>query len=211
MSLIGFQLSAQVRANDRRKDDCSDHKPKMIAQGGVWGRFLCEKCGWTITCDRFIADEEGLVWNMENNQENEDAYYIGANDTPETRDEARKKDYRGRDVGPSKAAQERYPLSDYPCSRCSNPNEGHPHLVDNGSEFYWHHQHESPGSSHRSGCTRFGGQFCGDAPRPGSATSLWYQRGWLSQLEPRTEEQYLKAKHEAERRGGDDYRLRLPE
>lgn len=64
MSLIGFQLSAQVCANNRRKDDCSDHKPKMIAQGGVWGRFLCEECGWCITCDRSIADEEGLEWKL---------------------------------------------------------------------------------------------------------------------------------------------------
>ncbi len=48
----------------------------------------------------------------------------------------------------------RYPLVGYPCVRCER--EALPHLVDNGAEFYWEHQHYETGmSSARSGCPRF--------------------------------------------------------
>ena len=36
----------------------------MIAQGGVWGRFECDQCGWHETCDRQIAEDIGLEWKL---------------------------------------------------------------------------------------------------------------------------------------------------
>jgi len=66
---------------------------------------------------------------------------------------------RGR-VHPNRSARGRYPLLSYPCKRCER--EALPHLVDNGAEFYWEHQHYETGmSSARSGCPRFndGGHF----------------------------------------------------
>lgn len=135
------------------------------------------------------------------------------NDTPESREVGRNLRHRPRhNLRPSEAAEARYPLEDYPCSRCADPNEGPPHLVDNGSEFCWEHQHpQPPGSSHRSGCSRFGtgGDLCGSRPRPGTATSLFERhissKRWLI----RDEETYLKAKQRVEEGGEDDYRNRL--
>lgn len=137
-------------------------------------------------------------------------------DTPETREEARQRGYRDRrldgDIHPSKQAQERYPLDEYPCDRCADPNEGLPHLIDNGSEFYWHHQHDAPGSSRRSGCLRFGrSEHCGGEPRPGTATSLFLRvlnsnGNWIYM--PRTEEEYLEAQRAVEEQGANDCRQR---
>lgn len=135
-------------------------------------------------------------------------------ETPEERDEARTRGYRLRELLPSQRAQERYPLEKYPCDRCANPKEGLPHLVDNGSEFYWHHQHDPPGSSARSGCPRFGdSEHCGNRPRPGTATSLWVKKLGgppnYSKLYPaRTEEEYLAAFRAVEEDGADDDRVR---
>lgn len=124
----------------------------------------------------------------------------GSHDTPETREEARARGYRDREVLPSKRAQERYPLSEFPCERCEK--EGLPHLVDNGCEFYWHHQEEPPGNTSRSGCPRFGGQFCGSRPKPGTATSLFKKS--LKGYPVRTEEEYLEAQRKVEEFGADD-------
>lgn len=54
----------EKRANDRRAKECLDHNPDMIATDGFWGRFECKECGWHVTCDRALADKEGLVWDM---------------------------------------------------------------------------------------------------------------------------------------------------
>ena len=125
-------------------------------------------------------------------------------ETPEEREAAIKRGYRERKLLPSERAQERYPIDEYPCGRCANPKEGLPHLVDSGSEFYWHHQHDPPGSSARSGCPRFGtSEFCGAPPRAGTATSLWW--GKLQNWRPRTEEEFQKASHGVEEEGHDDY------
>lgn len=124
-------------------------------------------------------------------------------ETLQEREGARKRGYRNRTLHPSKRAQERYPIEEFPCSRCADPKEGLPHLVDNGSEFYWHHQHEAPGSSARSGCPRFGdSDRCGNRPRPGTATSLWKGKcqGWRM----RTEDEYQKALKSVEENGADD-------
>ena len=75
---------------------------------------------------------------------------------------------------PGAAAQEQYPLEQYPCRRCAK--EGLPHLVDNGSEFYWEHQHEAPGSSARSCCSRFGTDELRGKPREGTAVSQFASR-----------------------------------
>jgi len=131
-----------------------------------------------------------------------------SHDTPETREAARARGYRLRDVLPSEKAQERYPLSEYPCSRCEK--EGLPHLVDNGSEFCWEHQHDPPGSSARSGCSRFGrSALCGSRPRPGTATSLFRQKIDGRHV-ARTEEEYLQAQEAVEECGADDKQERLP-
>ena len=131
-------------------------------------------------------------------------------DTLETRETARKRGYRNNrvdgDILPSERAQERYPLAEYPCERCADPRQGLPHLTDNGSEFYWHHQHEA--ASWRSGCPRFGpDQHCGSRPRPGTATSLFKKMLNLSYdviYPARTEDEYLHAQEDVEVHGADD-------
>lgn len=136
-------------------------------------------------------------------------------DTPQTRRAARARNYRHPQqdgfIFPSEKAQERYPVDQYPCSRCTNPKEGLPHLIDNGSEFYWHHQHKKPGSSARSGCPRFGGLFCGDVPRPGTATSLFEVKLTHTARKiyvARSEKEYLAAQQAVEEEGADDGYLR---
>ena len=108
-------------------------------------------------------------------------------------------------IEPSVKAQERYPLSEYPCKRCEQ--EGLPHLVDNGCEFYWEHQEEPPGNTSRSGCPRFGGARCGDRPKPGTATSLFKKA--MKGYPARTEEEYLRAQENVEERGADDHWYRI--
>lgn len=103
-------------------------------------------------------------------------------------------------------AQERYPLEKYPCRWCADQEL--PHLVDNGSEFYWHHYHPHLG---RSGCSRFGSsQFCGDNPRRGTATSLFLKKMQNGSIfyEARSEEEYLKAQRDVEEHGADDNRVK---
>lgn len=132
------------------------------------------------------------------------------NDTHLKREAARKRGYRSHredgEITPSERAQERYPLADYPCERCADPKQGLPHLVDNGSEFYWHHQHEA--ASWRSGCPRFGdSKHCGNYPRPGTATSLFktmLNANYHKINPPRDEDEYLKAQEAVEKHGADD-------
>lgn len=57
-------------------------------------------------------------------------------DTPGDREESRIRGYRLRNIRPSIKAQERYPIDQFPCSRCEDENEGLPFLTDNGSEFH---------------------------------------------------------------------------
>lgn len=86
-------------------------------------------------------------------------------ETPEDRDRSRVRGYRDG-LMPSKEAQERYPVSEYPCPRCEKGDL--PYLADHGgSEFCWEHR------AGRLGCARFGTTQWGDRPRPGTATSLW--------------------------------------
>ena len=79
-------------------------------------------------------------------------------------------------VRPSEEAQALYPLDKYPCSRCADPKEGLPHLVDNASEFYWEHQHEETGSSARTSCLRFNKSHW-YGPRNGTAVAKFYRYG----------------------------------
>lgn len=126
-------------------------------------------------------------------------------ETAEERQAARMRGYRERVLGPSEEAQKRYPLEDFPCGRCER--DGLPHLVNNRSGFYWEH---GPGGG-RSGCPRFGdSEFCGNHPRAGTATSLWWGR--RDEWHPRTEEEYLRAFQATEEQGADDQweRERLP-
>lgn len=86
---------------------------------------------------------------------------------------------------PTAEAQARYPLAEYPCAQCVSI--GLPQLVDNSSEFYWHHVH--PESRARSGCARFGTtEFCGSIPRRGTAAVTEYVGYRRRQLERRSAE-----------------------
>lgn len=71
-------------------------------------------------------------------------------------------------VYPSEEAQALYPLKENPCSRCEN--EHLPHLVDNGSEFYWEHQWRGSG---RGVCQRFGSSR--GSPKEGTATPTHFK------------------------------------
>lgn len=53
---------------------------------------------------------------------------------------------------PSRDAQTRF--EDCACRHCDSSQHGLPHLVNNASELYWEHVHETSGS--RSVCTRYG-------------------------------------------------------
>lgn len=111
------------------------------------------------------------------------------------------------EINPSAKAQGRYPIDKFPCSRCANPNEGLPHLIDNGPEFYWHHRHDRPGSSMRSGYPRFGASdLCGAMPKAGTAASRYKRdRGGYSRNHVlRSDEEYAKAVEAVEERGADD-------
>jgi hypothetical protein len=107
-----------------------------------------------------------------------DKRYMGWEDeTPEDRDRSRRRGYRDG-LTPSRAAQERYPVSDFPCPRCEAGDL--PYLADHGgSEFYWEHR------AGRFGCARFGTDSRGERPRAGTATSLWihFSTG-VSRLDP---------------------------
>lgn len=113
------------------------------------------------------------------------------------------------EIHPSAKAQDRYPLDEYPCERCANPDEGLPHLIDHGSEFYWHHQHKHPGGSWRSGCPRFGvNKFCGSHPRAGTAASRFKRQRGTNNHIPRTDAEYEAAVKAVEERGADDALIR---
>lgn len=119
-------------------------------------------------------------------------------DTPEQRQIDRERDYRKRrEIYPSQRAQSRYPSADHPCSGCDR--QGPPHLVDNGSEFYWEHHAKGFGRGH---CEQFGRGR--GHPRPGTATSLWRLNRRTWQMIPRTEEEYLAAQKAVEEDGADD-------
>lgn len=84
------------------------------------------------------------------------------------------------DQEPTEYAQQRYPLSKYPCGKCAG-SWGLPRLVDNSSEFYWHHVH--PVGKGRAGCPRFGrSDFCGTDPRPGTAKVTRYRGRYREHL-----------------------------
>lgn len=127
-------------------------------------------------------------------------------ETWEDREAARQRGYRLRELRPTARAQERYPLEDFPCARCANPNEGLPHLIDNGCELGWEHQHKSPGSSARSGCPRFNASSHYGPPRPGTVASLW--KGRCQSYRVRTEDEYQSALEAVEQEGADDAWLR---
>lgn len=92
---------------------------------------------------------------------------------------------QGAGSSPSESAQQRYPLSEFPCRYCEA--WGLPHLVDNSSEFYWHHVH--PRSGARAGCARFGyTDCCGSDPRDGTATPVRYIGYRRESLERRANE-----------------------
>lgn len=81
-------------------------------------------------------------------------------------------------VLPSADAQAMFPLAKFPCSRCADPSEGLPFLIDSDNEFHWEHQHESPGSSARTGCPRFSDSKHFSMPRKGSVVPTFYRRPW---------------------------------
>lgn len=125
-------------------------------------------------------------------------------DTPEQREIDRGRGYRkAREIHPSKRAQERYSLAEYPCERCKS--EGLPHLINNSSEFYWHHQ---PPGWGRSGCPRFGDSMhCGNRPRSGTAVSLWKTHRSTWQKVACTEDEYLKTQTAVEEKGADGHAI----
>lgn len=127
-------------------------------------------------------------------------YMAWEDETPEDRARSVKRNYRDA-LMPSQAAQERYPVSEYPCPRCEAGDL--PYLADHGgSEFSWEHGPKGG----RSGCPRFGDStHFGNNPRAGTATSLWIHfstgvsridpdaHGALADSRVRTEAQYLHA------------------
>lgn len=126
-------------------------------------------------------------------------------DTPQQREIDRRRDYRERVMNPSQRAQERYPIDEYPCRRCET--QALPHLADNGSEFFWEHQHPEIGASGRSFCPRFGGDEHFGKPRPGTATSLWMTEKKTCRHRACTEEEYLET-FQAVQDGADGYGIR---
>jgi len=124
-------------------------------------------------------------------------YLKWEDEEPADRERSRRRDYRDG-LTPSVKAQERYPVSEYPCPRCEAGDL--PHLADHGgSEFCWEHR------AGRFGCPRFGTNQHGDRPRAGTATSLWiHVSTGVSRIDPnahgaqsrnrlRTEAEYLHA------------------
>lgn len=121
-------------------------------------------------------------------------YMAWEDETAEDRARSVRRGYRDA-LLPSAEAQERYPVSEFPCPRCEGGEL--PSLADHGgTEFYWEHREG------RDGCTRFGSTERGDHPRAGTATSLWvllrtgvlpWEEGVRSRTRARTPEQYQRA------------------